>query len=267
MKLDLDHLTFQEIDSLDKITGLRSQYLDQLSEAQELYLDMLIRLARRFVIQYHDHPVGYFLISEGSTLLEYYIVPEHLTQADALLEKIIHAFAVRRALCKTFDPTLLSCCAHFQKKMGVGGILFREYHPTPALTGFENITVRMAVSADQPMIAAINVEVYDREEDIIEDILNQRVFIFEKGVHTIGFGLCSRIRPGHPEHDIGMLVDVPFQRQGYGEFIIRWLVRHCEQNGWRPVCGCAAENTVSRRTLEKAGFVSRHRLLWFELGV
>jgi RimJ/RimL family protein N-acetyltransferase len=29
----------------------------------------------------------------------------------------------------------------------------------------------------------------------------------------------------------------------------------------RPVCGCAVENIGSRRTLERAGFLTRHRLL------
>jgi hypothetical protein len=43
------------------------------------------------------------------------------------------------------------------------------------------------------------------------------------------------------------------------------MTRRAEEQGLIPTAGCSADNQVSRRTLERAGFVADHRLLQFEL--
>ncbi len=116
---------------------------------------------------------------------------------------------------------------------------------------------------DFPKLCAINVEVFDEDKKSANTLKSSASSFLKKTRELVGFGIFSRIIADRPEHDIGMLVDKPFQRQGYGQYIIRFLTDFCIENGWQPVCGCAYENTASRRTLEKAGFVSKHRLLNF----
>ena len=43
------------------------------------------------------------------------------------------------------------------------------------------------------------------------------------------------------------------------------MAARAEAEGLVPTAGCAVDNPVSRRTLERAGFVADHRLLQFEL--
>jgi RimJ/RimL family protein N-acetyltransferase len=263
MKLEMSPLKFAEVDSLQEIADLRTQYLDSLPEAQEYYLELLVQKGQAFRISTGSHPIGYFILRQDATLLEYFLLPEYQTQADTLLEQVIHKYDLKSALCKTYDHLLLSCCVQYQKQVSVGGFLFREYHPVSNPPIFPDVTRRLAVMQDFPKLCAINVEVFDEDNEIREYIEKQRIFLFEKDQKLVGFGIFSRIIADRPEHDIGMLVDKPFQRQGYGQYIIRFLTDFCIDNGWQPVCGCAYENTASRRTLEKAGFVSKHRLLNF----
>jgi RimJ/RimL family protein N-acetyltransferase len=263
MKLEMSPLKFAEVDSLQEIADLRTQYLDSLPEAQEYYLEMLMQKGKPFLISAEDRRIGYFIIGDHANLLEFFLVQDYQTRADAVLDQIIQKYAVKSALCKTFDHLLLSCCVQFQKQVSVGGFLFREYHPVPNPPVFLDITHRLATMQDFPKLCAINVEIFEQDEEIREYIEKQRIFLFEKGQELVGFGIFTRIIPGQPEHDIGMLVDKPFQRQGYGQYIIRFLTDFCIDNGWQPVCGCAYENTASRRTLEKAGYISKHRLLNF----
>jgi GNAT superfamily N-acetyltransferase len=63
---------------------------------------------------------------------------------------------------------------------------------------------------------------------------------------------------------VGMLVHPEHRKRGVGTYIIQYLKEYCMQNLWRPICGCAKQNVSSRKTLERAGFVSKYDLLEFE---
>jgi len=40
---------------------------------------------------------------------------------------------------------------------------------------------------------------------------------------------------------------------------------HCYAAGWKPICFCAAGNFASKKAIEKAGFISDHRMLTVSL--
>lgn len=256
-------LLFEEKGSIDEISHLRNQYLDGLLEAQELYLELMVRSSKIFVMNSDNQPIGYFLLGDGATLLEYFVIREHFNHMDSLLGEIIEKFSVQKALCKSFDLSLLSCCIRFHKTVKAIGILFREYEGKTDLSIVNETAIRLAESKDEHQIIQINEEVFDHDEEVGEYIRGEKVFLFEKGGDTIGFGIFSRVIAGRPEFDIGMLVDRKYRRQGYGAGIIHHLANFCQQNGWRAICGCAIGNEGSRRCLEKAGFSGRYRLLEF----
>ena len=257
------HLGFEQQDSIKAIDDLRKRYLDGLIEPQELYLEFKIREANVFVIQSCNQRIGYFLLGEDADLLEYFVNHEFLHEADTILERVIRKFSVRKALCKSFDHTLLSCCAGIQTQMNVLGVLFREYREEIRPPVREGVTCRPATAEDERHIIEINEAVFDHDEEVAEYIRDGKIFLFEKERELVGFGIFACVNEGRPAFDIGMLVERKYRRQGYGEYIIRYLAHFCAQNGWRAVCGCAVENKASRRCLEKAGFASRYRLLEF----
>jgi len=262
MRAEIGQLTIDE-STLDEICDLRGAYLDGLLEAQELYLELLVRRARVFVLKSQERRIGYFLLGEDGTLLEYFVTREHLERMDAILGMLIEQFAIRKALCKSFDHSLLSCCSGYQTGMKAIGIHFRERQEKPASRVVEGVSCRPARLEDEEPIIAINEAVFDQDEEVREYIEAGQVLVFEKDAEMAGFGIFARVIAGRPEFDIGMLVARKFRRQGYGEYIIRLLADFCQRNGWRPVCGCAIENEASRRCLEKAGFIGRYRLLEF----
>jgi L-amino acid N-acyltransferase YncA len=256
-------LDFEEVGLLTDITDLRIQYLDQLIEAQELYLELLVRSSKVFVIKSKNKRIGYFLLGDDGTLLEYYVSQDNIDQVDTLLPRIVEKYNIAKALCKSFDHTLLSSCIGIQKSVNVVGINFREYREkTPAVV-YEDISIRPATVKDEQLIVGMNEEVFEQEEEVKAYIENKQILLFEKEKEVLGFGIFARVIEGRPEFDIGVLVDRKYRGRGYGEYIIRYLVNYCRQNGWRAICGCAIENEGSRRSLEKAGFIGRYRLLEF----
>jgi hypothetical protein len=187
MRLVMNHLVFEEIGTLNEINDLRNQYLDKLLEAQKLYLELLIRNSRVFVIKSHGRRIGYFLLGDGGSLLEYYVTRDNIDQVDTLLGMIIQKFSIQKALCKSFDHTLLSCYVGFQKKVNVIGIHFREYEEKAAHPIDEGITIRPAKAEDEQQIIEVNEEIFGHEEDIREYIRNEQIFLLEKDKEIIGF--------------------------------------------------------------------------------
>jgi GNAT superfamily N-acetyltransferase len=64
-----------------------------------------------------------------------------------------------------------------------------------------------------------------------------------------------------PYGDIYMGVAEHARRRGFGSYIVQELKRVCYEAGRRPSARCNANNAISRRTLEKAGFRVCARLL------
>lgn len=58
-----------------------------------------------------------------------------------------------------------------------------------------------------------------------------------------------------PYGDIYMKIAAPFQRRGLGAYLVQELKRACRVGGSVPAARCNIENTASRKTLQKAGFV------------
>ena len=261
----MNDIHIEQAASLDEIAPLRSQYLDELFQPQELYLELKVRKSAAYRLSLAHMPVGYVLLDEPEqTLLEYYVTRPFISQVDAMFGDLLQRCGIRRAFCKSFDHTLLSCCLTFQKSVRPFGVLFREYAPLEQINAPSPVRFRFANANDIPLIVSVNEEIFESDEEIHETIGNQSMFLFEQGTALIGFGIFQRTIAGRPDFDIGMLVTKPFRRQGYGAYIIRFLTEYCLQNDWRPICGCDIKNTASRRTLEKAGYIGQHRLLLCE---
>lgn len=256
-------ISLRECSSLADLSNLRDQYLDSCPEGQELYLEMKVHDSRAFVIEAEDIKAGYFLIGLDGVLLEYFVIPAYIHNAGAWFCEILQRCRIQKALCKSFDHTLLACCLDHQVSVQVGGILCREWMDRPHRKIESSLAIRIARPEDVAHIIAINEEVFDHPDQIRDYVQNERVLLFERKSLLIGFGLYSRVIPGRPEFDIGMLVVPEFRRSGYGSTIIRYMADFCRKQGWRPICGCDAANIGSLRCLQNAGFIARYRLLGF----
>jgi GNAT superfamily N-acetyltransferase len=97
-----------------------------------------------------------------------------------------------------------------------------------------------------------------------EDIQKKEVFVFYSGNELLGAGTCKKIWHSLNYYDIGMVVAEKHRKKGIGTFIIIKLKEHCYNNKLTPVCGCWYPNYASKKTLEKAGFITKHRVIRFE---
>ncbi|MCP4426399.1 MAG: GNAT family N-acetyltransferase, partial [Chloroflexi bacterium] len=215
--------------------------------------------------------LGYFAADEKKRLLQFYASD----RAAELFAAVIGSEWVETAVAGTNDPAFLSLCLDVQKQVSVNTYLFHDARQVdPALPTYPWATFRLSTERDLERLLAF----YGRNDEFSDSdaieanfggqrsfiqslIANQQSFILMDGDTLLGIGECRVSASQPPYADIGMIVDKDHRRRGVGASILARLKAHCASQNAIPICSCAADNFVSRKTIEKAGFAAHHRML------
>ena len=255
---------FRPLASLTDVAPLRAARLESLAALPDLFVEARVRRSAVHAIE-KDGLVGYVTALDG-TLTELFLVPEHRTHADTALDDAIGSLGLDRAWASTFDPLALAACTSASRSYEVLGCQFRTLEPAAIPTPDPQPSERLATLGDVDRVGEANhPEVFDDPGDIAVWVGNGWVTLFERPGGLAGFGLCTPTGPETPACDVGVRVCSPYQRRGLGAWIVQRMAARAKSQGLVPTAGCAIDNAVSRRTLERAGFVADHRLLQFEL--
>lgn len=243
---------------------LRDHYFASLPAPQVHYLEQRVSAARTALFGPADHPAGYMSIHDGA-VVEFFALDELAPQLEALYHAAAAAGGATSAVVKSYDARGLAAAAGRPARVAVIGVnctawLDTQYEAPP---GF---SVRSAHAGDAAILLAIGQGLFEAPDIEIPSSLEAgEVRIYELHGEPVGCGLLTPVRRGaHDALDIGVGVLPAHRGKGFGEQIVRHLKRLClSELGAHPVCGCAVDNLASRRTLERAGFVTSHRLLEF----
>ncbi len=235
---------------------LRDSYLDNLSEPQELFLESLV--ASGVTWQYQD--IAY-AISSGDRLVEFYVSPNHIDCIDEFYSAAMQASKASSAICKSYDSQFLHAALSKPANVKPGGLLFRRIVDTSYQSRSDGL-VRAGTTTDIDAVFGINDDFFDSSEEIESYVASDGLFVLEVNSEIVGCGIGKRVFENRKDIDIGMLVASDHRRKGFGTQLVSFLKSHYLKNGLNPICGCGPNNIESRRTLEKAGFVSEHRFLY-----
>jgi GNAT superfamily N-acetyltransferase len=134
----------------------------------------------------------------------------------------------------------------------------------PSFEADADIQVRMATRDDVEDLLHLSTDFFDNLEEIEGCIRANGLMIYgTREDVAFGAGVMKRVIADRADVDIGMVVYPEQRRRGRGAYIIGHLKTNCLAHGLRPICGCSIDNLASQRTLERAGFASRHRLVEF----
>ncbi len=87
--------------------------------------------------------------------------------------------------------------------------------------------------------------------------------VLEKGEEILGTGELRVRKSWVPYADVGMIVNKKYRRQGVGAYLLSLLKQKAGAQGLKPICSCEAGNQGSRKAVENAGFIARHRVVQF----
>ncbi|MBP1672769.1 MAG: hypothetical protein H6Q25_584 [Bacteroidetes bacterium] len=249
---------------LNEISSLRFDYLDSLIEFQELFLEMFIDDSTIYKIEFNGNLIGYSIITVDNILIEFYIIDKYVPICSDAFQFIVNELAIQTIYCKSFDSLLLNCCFINSYPYTLIGSLYRNYVTTDKFT-MDNMTIRFAEEKDYIFLLQQKGELYETPEELKRFVNGNNIIMFFRDSQLLGCGYLIKVHDHYNYFDIGMWVNPDFRNQGIATMIISYLKETCIINNWIPICGCAIENVASQRTLEKNGFISKHKLIKFTI--
>ncbi len=255
------------VESLGEIQDQRDNYLNGLPYSQGLNTEENVWICHYYKIEINLACAGYICVDSQKTLWEFYLESNAQIYSQEVFKFLIDMNYIVAAECKSYDNLLMSLCFDYHKKASCNAYLFRDDSVISySLSGFENIKIRLATKEDFKGLAEINrfAENVDFFYNLEDEIRKEEIFIFHSDGELLGAGTCKKICKSLNYYDIGMIVPTKYRRKGLGTYIIIKLKEYCYNNNKIPVCDCYYYNYPSKKTLEKAGFISKHRMVRFE---
>ncbi len=233
--------------------SLRSQYLASLPEPQEWFLEELVRSGEVW-----KFPCGGYAIFHGDTLVEFYALDS--TKAHRHLSNLIQQRPFRKVLCKSFDRVLIDAAQKLGWALVETGFLFRKRNPI-ILSKSDTFHLERARSIDLPDAWMTGRDFYDNKDEVAQIFRSGGLWIAFNEGQMVGSGVMIPIDGSGDVVDIGMVTRPDQRNRGFASLIVSDLANLLESESKRPICGCAETNLASKAALEKAGFVSEHRLV------
>lgn len=147
-----------------EIETLRNEYFDSIYEAQELYMELFVKQADYYMIEY-GKTVGYFIITPQNILVEYFITESNIKDCEGIFKAVINDYHVEKVYCKSFDSILLKCCLKNALSYKVIGTLFRDFIDTKP-DAMADFLIRRAIDSDIPNLLQYTDELYESEEEL-----------------------------------------------------------------------------------------------------
>jgi GNAT superfamily N-acetyltransferase len=256
------------VESLNEIQQQREYYMKELPYSQELNTEENVRESQCYKIIMNSVWIGYFCVDSKKALWEFYLIKTEQVHSQEVFKFLIDMNYIAAAECITYDHLLMSLCFDFHKKAACSAYVFRDDTDVEySLIAFESISMRLATTDDFNGLSEIN-SIAEGWDDFFynleEEIQKKEIFVFYSDKELLGAGTCKQTWQSKNYYDIGMVVSKKHRNKGIGTYIIIKLKEFCYSNNQIPVCGCWYPNYPSKKTLEKAGFIAKHRVIRFE---
>ena len=250
--------------SLAGVAKLRQQYIQSLSGRPEPFLEELVSCAPSVYAVFHlDEICGYFCVSPKGTLLQFYVTEAYLNVAQEIFSEMLSGEYIEKALVLTRDRVALSVTLECMREVAVDSYVFEEGEHLPTISiEFEDISFRKATLRDVPAIREACGDFHDFLHYTLEgSIASGDIFVLLSGGVVLGTGVIGAKDFQPPYVDIGMCVNEAYRNRKVGSYIISLLRQECHRQGWISGASCKRENIASKKTLEKAGLISKDRIL------
>lgn len=248
---------------IDDVQLLMQDYLQQLSSPFDSFLEEHILSSTFYLIHDESNDIGYYAIHNNGLLTQFYIRHANQMHAQTLFNEVLEQHALHSLFVPTCNELYLSLALDREFVMNKQAYFFQDSQMVKSERNVRSDeTFRLANLDDLQQIQLTCGDFLDAYE---RRIAAGQLFVYYRGSDLLGIGIAEQSKLLQGMASIGMFVSEAFRQQGVGTTIIVELRKWCVQHGIRPISGCWYYNEASKKTLEKAGMVSRTRLLHFQL--
>lgn len=257
-----------ELTNLEEIYNLRLKYLDSLVAPMDgMWESSIIGNSIYSIIKYNESRAGYFCVDENRCLIQFHLLEEFRNLAQDIFRFVISSEKINNAICSTIEPFYLSLCLDLTESVSVNSYLFYDgMRIKPSLSKFCDAIFKKATFREMEELIDFyrkNIEGSDKwVRNFIEQLLQkEQLFILYNDQKILGTGECIISQKQKPYADVGMVVSKEHRGMGVGTYILTLLKEYCYEVNCEPICSSSQTNIASKKAIEKAGFISSHRIL------
>jgi GNAT superfamily N-acetyltransferase len=198
-----------------------------------------------YLLKVDGAPAGYGAVAiagpwkDKPTIFEFFVLPGQRHRTIRLFREFVMASGTRSVETQTNGTVLGVLLQSFCPSVVAEAIICEDGHHT-------SISIPEAVV--RPVTPDDSAEIAARKLD------GGAKWVLRLGDQIAGTGGIL-YHYNRPYGDIFMAVAESFRRRGLGAFLVQELKRACYEQGSVPAARCNVDNTASRLTLQKAGFV------------
>lgn len=242
-----------------EIQPLIDGYIKTLSSAFDSFLEDHIAESDFYGIYFDNNAIGYFSFNKDSYMTQFYLEQMYIKQSQYIFKDILEQYKIKKALVFTGDELFLSLVLDQVIVLKKQAYFFQDSKVAiDEATLYQGGSFRLAVKDDVPLILQVSGDFFDSLETRVE---RGEIFVFKDGEMLLGAGIVEHGRVLKGYTSIGMFVNEQYRQKGIGTTIISKLKQWCYDKGLTPICGCWYYNHNSKKTLERAGMVTKTRLL------
>ncbi|WP_201372970.1 GNAT family N-acetyltransferase [Ktedonobacter robiniae] len=259
-------ITSVQLKHPDEIQRLRDDYLHTLVAPMDgMWESAIITQATFWEVQVQEQRAGYFCIDSNNDLLRFHLMESYQARAQEIFCWVISAYGIQGAIASTIEPLYFSLCLDIQRSIALHSYLFRDSRPVEQPFNLSKGIFRKAEKSELSDIVRFYQVNTEGPGEWIEAFLRARLdceelFVLLDQQTPIATGECRPSQKQPPYADLGMVVAQSHRGRGLGSSMLIQLKKHCYEAGWKPICSCEAANHASKKAIEKAGFISEHRM-------
>ena len=263
----LSRLKCIQLEQSNVIQQLRDDYLQTLVAPMDgMWEEAVIAHASFWQIQDGEQPIGYFCLNSNNYLLRFHLVKNYQQWAQEIFRWVLSTQDIRYAITSTIEPLYFSLCLDVQTSVTLHSYLFRDNYRMELSSNLSNGIFRKAEKRELDDIMHFYQVNTEGPREWIEPFLHKRLereelFLLCDRQILVAAGECIPSQKQLPYADLGIVVAQAYRGRGLGSFMLTQLKNHCYKAGWKPICSCVADNYASKKAIEKAGFISEHRMV------
>jgi GNAT superfamily N-acetyltransferase len=239
------------------IAGEVRDHLTGLPSPIDSYLEDHILASSHYRLQVTGAAIGFASIHDHRLITQFAIDTNYQALGQMAFAQVRRLDEAQSAYVPTCDEFYLSHALDDYRQLAKQAYFFQANGPLRDEVA-SNYEMRLAIPDD---VAVLREETEDFFAPLEERIASGELLITMRNARTVGFGVLVPSLLQEAVASIGMFTIPAFRGQGVGTATISLLMDECRKRGRRPVAGCWYYNHGSKRTLERAGMVSRTRLL------
>lgn len=252
--------------SPDYLTKYKENYLKALPHSYDGMWEHFLALGDHYTINIDQEIAGYFVLNSDQKILQFSFFQNQYGAES--FSFILEKMKIKGAFVTTGEVPYLSMALDHQQSVSVQSFLYEinqnkdfERPQLPEETKFRilrttelNKAVSFAhetLGADESWLKSYYGNLLKRKE----------LFGLLEGETLIATGERRKSYTQEKVADVGMVVSKKHRNKGLATNVLRTLVKMCVNEGLKPICSTEVENIGSQKAIERAGFISHHRIL------